>query len=46
MGGVFAQFSLDSNDAFVVDQAGVREMAATQLAINKVNNKYDGVYDQ
>ena len=40
VGGLFPQFHHD-----VVDQAGVRYMAAVQMAINKVNNKTDGVYD-
>ena len=46
MGGVFAQFSQDSNGAYVVNQAGVREMAGVQMAINRINNKTDGIYDE
>ena len=45
VGGLFAQFSQDSNGAYVVDQAGVREMAAIQMAINRLNDKTDGIYD-
>ena len=40
MGGLFLQF-IDGD----VDQAGSREMAAVQLAIDRVNDKYDGSYD-
>ena len=45
MGGLFAQFSLNSDGKYVVDQAAVRQMAAVQMAIEQVNNKNDGVYD-
>ena len=45
VGGLFAQFSLDSDGKYVVDQGGVRQMAATQMALERVNNKTDGVYD-
>ena len=40
MGGLFLQF-FDG----AVNQAGVREMAAVQLAIDRVNDKYDDHYD-
>ena len=40
VGGLFPQF-IDGD----VDQAGAREMAAVQLAIDRVNDKYDGSYD-
>ena len=46
MGGLFPQFRRDSENKFVIDEAGVRRMAAAQLAINIVNNKSDGVYDK
>ena len=46
VGGLFPQFSLDSNRKYAIDQSGVRRMAAVQMAINRVNNNYDGVYDQ
>ena len=45
VGGLFSQFQLDNNVGYVVDNAGVREMAAVQMAITQVNNKSDGVYD-
>lgn len=45
VGGLFAQFSLDSDGKYAVDQGGVRQMAAVQMAIEAVNNKSDGVYD-
>ena len=44
VGGIFPQFRLDSKGNYVMD-AGVRRMAAAQMAINRVNNKTDGVYD-
>ena len=45
VGGLFPQFQLDNNAGYVVDNAGVRETAAVQMAIDQVNNKSDGVYD-
>ena len=46
VGGLFPQFQLDNNNVdYVVDNAGIREMAAVQMAINQVNNKSDDVYD-
>ena len=45
IGGLFAQFSLDSEGKYVVDQAALRQMSAVQMAIDRVNNKSDGVYD-
>ena len=44
MGGLFPQFRLDSTGNYVVEEAGVRSMAAVQLAIDRVNNKSDGLY--
>ena len=46
MGGLFPQFRLDSKNNYVVEESGVRSMAAAQLAIERVNNKTDGVYDK
>ena len=46
MGGLFPQFRLDSKQEYVVDEAGVRRMAAALLAIDRVNDKTDGVYDK
>ena len=46
VGGLFPQFALDSKSQFVIDQAGVRQMAAVQMAINRVNDKYDGIHDK
>ena len=47
MGGLFPQFSSSAADVSVtvVDQGGVRRMAAVQMAINRVNDKHDGIYD-
>ena len=45
VGGLFPQFRRDSENKFVIDEAGVRRMTAAQLAIDKVNDKSDGVYD-
>ena len=45
IGGLFSQFQLDNNVGYVVDNAGVREMAAVQMAVTQVNNKSDGVHD-
>ena len=42
MGGIFRQFVHGTN---TVDQGGVRRMAAVQLAIDRVNDKYDDNYD-
>ena len=41
VGGLFSLFQLDNN----IDNSGVREMAAVQMAIDQVNNKSDDVYD-
>ena len=45
MGGLFPQFRRNSTGNYVVEEAGVRWMAAVQLAIDRVNNKSDGLYD-
>ena len=45
VGGLFPQFRLDSKQKYVIDEAGVRRMAGALLAIDRVNNKTDGVYD-
>ena len=45
VGGIFAQFSRNSDGNFVTDQGGLRSLSATQIAIDRVNNKSDGVYD-
>lgn len=45
VGGLFSQFSRDSEGKLVVFSPGVREMAAVQLAINRINNKSDDLYD-
>ena len=45
IGGLFAQFRRDSNNKYIVDQSGVGEVAAVQLALDKVNNKTDNVFD-
>ena len=42
MGGLFPQFLHDSS---TIDGLGLRQMAAVQLAIDRVNNKRDGIYD-
>ena len=46
VGGIFPQFRLDSNKKFVVDESGVRRMAAVQMAINSINDKTDGYLDE
>ena len=46
MGGLFAQFSRDTDDKYVVDEAAARLMPAVQMAINRINDKTDGVYDE
>ena len=45
VGGLFPQFILGSNNQYVIFQAGVREMAAVEMAINRVNDKHDGIHD-
>ena len=45
VGGIFTQFSRNSDGNYVVDQGGVRSVSATQIAIERVNNKSDGVFD-
>ena len=42
LGGIFRQFVHGTN---TVDQGGGRRMAAVQLAIDRVNDKYDDNYD-
>ena len=42
MGGLFPQFFVDGSG---IDELGVRQMAGVQLAIDRLNNKSDGVYD-
>ena len=48
VGGLFAQFSSSAGDlsTTVVDQSGVRRMASVLMAIDNINNKYDGIYDK
>ena len=41
VGGLFWQFGLNG----AVYQTGAREMAAVQLAIDRVNDKYDDNFD-
>ena len=45
MGGLFPQFRLGGAQKYVIDEAGVRRMAGALLAINRVNNKTNKVYD-
>ena len=45
VGGLFRVFSRGSDSEYAVDQSGVRRMAAVQMAIDRVNNKHDGIYD-
>ena len=45
IGGLFPQFRRNGENKFVVDESGVRLMAAAQMAINRVNDKSDGVFD-
>ena len=46
MGGLFSQFERDNSNNYVVDNAGILDVAAVQMAINQVNNKSDGVHDE
>ena len=46
LGGLFTQFSLDSDGKLVIDQAAVRSVPAVQMAIDRINNKSDGIYDK
>ena len=41
MGGLFPQFMLDGS---AINELGVRQMAAVQLAFDRVNNKNDPMY--
>ena len=43
VGGFFSLFRLA--DARI-HQSGVREMAAVKMAINRINDKYDGILDR
>ena len=45
LGGLFAQFNADSSGAYVVDQGGGRLLPGVQMAIDRVNNKTDGFFD-
>ena len=45
VGGLFTQFSRDSSGTYVVDQGGLNLMPAVQMAIDRINNKADGIYD-
>ena len=42
LGGLFRQFLHGKN---TISQGGVRRMAAVQLAIDRMNDKYDDNYD-
>ena len=46
MGGLFAQFSRDSRGQHAVDPTGLRLLPAVQMAINRINDKHDGIYDE
>ena len=46
LGGLFTQFSLDSDEKLVIHQAAVRSVPAVQMAIDRINNKSDGIYDE
>ena len=45
VGGLFTQYRQDSDDKYVVHQDAVRTIPAVQLAIDRINDKSDGVYD-
>ena len=46
MGGLFDQFVFaGSLDETSLDQRAVRSMAAVQMAINSINDKHDGIFD-
>ena len=46
MGGLFAQFSRNSKGKYHVDTGGLRLLPAMQMAINRVNNKSDAIFDE
>ena len=46
IGGLNAQFSLDSNGKYEVDKVAQRLLPAVQMAINRINDKSDGFYDE
>lgn len=46
IGGLIAQFSLDSSGKYEVDEVAQRLLPAVQMAINRINDKSDGFYDE
>lgn len=46
MGGLFRQFKKDQEGHYSFSGSGIRRMAAVALAINKVNNKSDKIFDK
>jgi len=46
IGGLNAQFSLDSSGKYEVDEVAQRLLPAVQMAINRINDKSDGFYDE
>ena len=46
VGGLFAQFRDIGRSRYIVDPAGSRLLPAVQMAINRVNNKTDGIFDE
>ena len=46
LGGLFTQFSQNSGGHFVLDHGGARSVPAVQMAIDRINNKSDGIYDE
>ena len=45
MGGLFSQFARTADGDYVVDTGGLRLMPAVKMAIDRVNNKSDRIYD-
>ena len=47
MGGLFTQFSPDSSGKYtVLLPLGSRLLSAVQMAIGRINDKSDGIYDE
>ena len=46
VGGLFERFTFSESTGYVkLNRRAVSSMAAVQMAINDINNKYDGKYD-
>ena len=45
MGGLFRQFEMNDEGVDKISESGIRRMAAVKLAISRLNNKNDGIFD-